>query len=92
MKGVCDFVNKEVFLLIVRGILKSHHITDEMLVQYFTKSFDSQKSGIPNSYFYNLMESKLLSSIEIALSLLEDSSGLNTIQASNLLKKELVKG
>ena len=51
--------DKELARLLLIGVLKSMRITDKMLKDYITDSFDEEKEGLPAGYFYNFMETQL---------------------------------
>lgn len=83
---------EEVTLLIIKGILKSHNVTNDMIISYFSKNFNSQLEGIPSEYFYELMYFNISNAIAISLSLTDEDDTLNLSEVSKLFKQELVEG
>lgn len=61
-------------ILIIRAILESHNISDNMIMQYYTKTYDASKTGIPEDYFYLLVKSKINNAVEIVLRLTDKNN------------------
>lgn len=85
-------MNNQTIILVVKGILKSHNITDEMVIKYYTRTYNSTEEGIPARYFYSLMDMKLNKAIQIAIDLTSETTGSDKEFIVTAVRKEFVGG
>lgn len=83
-------MNKQTMVLLIRAILKSHNISDDMVIEYYTRTYDAKKVGIPARYFYLLVEGKINDAIQIVIDLAEQEDKVNRDYMVSVIRTEFL--